>query len=73
MNPSLGSIRLAAPNQHQIEYSSDLFIPVSGKRSGAPIIINLAWLFALTQHSSWVLFEHLAWGFKNRQVREAVE
>lgn len=39
---------------------------------GASFLINLAWLFALVQHSSWVLFEHLALSFKYWQVQGAV-
>lgn len=38
----------------------DLFTPARGKRSGGSFLINLTWLFAPLQHSSWVLFEHLA-------------
>lgn len=49
--------------QHQIEYWYDCFIPARGKTSGVVLVINLARPFALVQHSSWVLFKHLASSF----------
>lgn len=54
-----------------MEYLFDLFIPLSGKRSGASFIVNLALLFAPVWHFSWVPFEHLALIFKHRQVQGA--
>lgn len=61
MDPRVGSIQLQ-PARNWI-YSCDLFILVSGKRPGASFIINLAWLVGRVQHSSGVLFEHLASNF----------
>ena len=46
--------------------------PASGEEVGASSLVSPAWIVCSVEHSSWVLFEHLALSFKYWQVQGAL-